>query len=1464
MYLFYSFKVRFIFFCILIFTLPSLLKAQFTSGNVVVLQVGDGSAALSNAATPMLLKEFTPTGTAGITVTIPTTGVNALTTSGTATSEGNITRASNNQSILIPGYNANAGTASIASSNTSTVLRGVGRVTADGNYVLAATTTSFSGNNIRSATSDGTNIWASGAATGVVLVSTGAGTLVSNTFTNLRSLAIYNNQLYVSSGSSTLRLGTVGSGTPTNTGNTITNLPGFPTATTSPYQFAINPTNNIIYVADDRNISSGGGIQKWTFDNVASTWSLAYTLGTGTSSTVGARGLIVDFSGTDPIIYATTAEASGSNRLIKITDTGASSSATTLATSPTNTAFRGVAFSPTGTTTPTVNLSVSATAGNETDGTVITVTATANSAVSGNQTVSLGVTGATASRYTVPNTITILNGQTTGTVNFTVVNDGIPQSTETATLTISNPSSGITLGSTVSQNITITDAPPVANTPPTIVADNENIIDPEMVTPLLSVPNNSPASSPAAFVSGVINDLADPASTIGIEFNINDVETPSSLSVSATSSNTSVVTNANLVLTGTGNSRNLKITPTGVGYSDITVTVSDGSLSASYVIKYAASAASVNPTITRFMTGVSDASTAQALDANYMVVADDENQVIRLYHRFFSGLPLKTFDFNTSLGVTSPNPEVDIESSVMIGNRIYWLGSHSNSASGALRPNRYRLFATDVNNTGIAATLSYVGRFEGLRADLLAWDAANGHGLGANALGFAASAASGKQPEDSNLDGFNIEGLTVAPDGTTGYIAFRAPNVPTSNRNRALIVPWTNMTSLVSGNPTTGTATFGTPIFLDLGGRGIREIKRNTSGQYIIIAGPADAATGTAPKDFRLYTWTGNAADDPILRAANLTALNANGSFESIVDVPASLTNSTQIQLLVDNGDAIFYNDGVIAKDLPQNNFKKFRGEIVELGAEQGIITKIHTVQGSGSTSPLVGQTVTIRGIVVGDFENSPTITNLTGFYVQEEDADTDADPATSEGIFVFEGAGNTTNDVAVGDLVTITGTVAEFTSSAGGNTSVLTQLTSPTIVVNSNSNPLPTAATVQLPVANVSDLERYEGMLVNLSASSGNLAVTETFQLGRFGQIVLAANGASNQTGTDARLDQFTQFNDPSVSGNAAYLAEIAKRRIYLDDGRSIQNPDPIIFGRGGNPLSASNTLRGGDEIAIVAGIMDERFEGYRIQTLTSPNFIAANPRPSTPTDVGGTLKVAGLNLLNYFNGNGSGGGFPTPRGANNLTEFNRQRDKTFQAIINSGADVLGLMEMENDGYGSTSAIQDLVNGLNNIAGTGTYEFVNAGNISSDEITVAIIYKPAKVELVGSSVAIPFTFGNGSFQVVGRRSLAQTFKQKSNNEVFTLVVNHFKSKGSSSGGAGDADAGDGQGLSNGTRTRQAQDLRDWLATNPTGTTDPDYLLIGDFNAYYKEDPLKVFENAGYTNLNPASSYSYVFKGQVG
>lgn len=196
-------------------------------------------------------------------------------------------------------------------------------------------------------------------------------------------------------------------------------------------------------------------------------------------------------------------------------------------------------------------------------------------------------------------------------------------------------------------------------------------------TPFLNL-----AATGSGLASGVISDPTDPAKTLGIDFLLADTDTPvGNLTVTVASSNQTVVTNANLTLTGTGANRNLKINPTGVGLSDITVTVNDGTSTNAYIVKYAASAAGTANR--RFLTGASNASTAIAIDSNYMLVGDDENQALRLYDRTNSGLAVNSFDYTTLLGLTDLSGgvprEVDIEASAKVGNRIFWLGSQSNN-----------------------------------------------------------------------------------------------------------------------------------------------------------------------------------------------------------------------------------------------------------------------------------------------------------------------------------------------------------------------------------------------------------------------------------------------------------------------------------------------------------------------------------------------------------------------------------------------------------------------------------------------------------------------------------------------------------------------------------------------------------------------------------------------------------------
>lgn len=526
--------------------------------------------------------------------------------------------------------------------------------------------------------------------------------------------------------------------------------------------------------------------------------------------------------------------------------------------------------------------------------------------------------------------------------------------------------------------------------------------------------------------------------------------------------------------------------------------------------------------------------------------------------------------------------------------------------------------------------------------------------------------------------------------------------------------------------------------------------------------------------------------------------------------------------------------------------------------------TPAYAIQGSGALSPLTGSLVSTRGVVVGNYEGpSPA---LRGFYLQ--DLVGDGDPYTSDAVFVFTaGAQN----VQLGQVLRVTGTVGENQNQ--------TQVTSTAIQPCGTGSVAP--VDVMLPMAAEDDFERYEGMLVRLPQT---LYVTEHFQLARFGQLVLSVDG---------RLAQPTNVAAPGAAA-AAVQAQNNLSRIIIDDATNTQNPGVIMFGRNGLPLSAVNTLRGGDSATGIEGVMTYTWSGnaasgnnWRVRpqnalNASMPNFLATNPRPDTAPAVGGSLRVAGMNVLNYFNTfsgctGGVSGAAMDCRGAENNTEFTRQQAKTVSALVQMDADVVGLVEIENDGYGSNSAIRNLVDALNAATTPGNYALLDvdartaqANALGTDAIKVGFIYRPAKVTPVGTTGAL----NSMAFQAGGdsaprnRPALAQAFQQiggSGDGERFIAVINHFKSKGSA---CDTPDAGDGQGNCNGVRVQAANLLRSWLAGNPTGTADPDVLVIGDLNSNAKEDPIVAFTSNGWVDLieahNGAEAYSYAFDGQWG
>ncbi len=510
----------------------------------------------------------------------------------------------------------------------------------------------------------------------------------------------------------------------------------------------------------------------------------------------------------------------------------------------------------------------------------------------------------------------------------------------------------------------------------------------------------------------------------------------------------------------------------------------------------------------------------------------------------------------------------------------------------------------------------------------------------------------------------------------------------------------------------------------------------------------------------------------------------------------------------------------------------------------------IYSIQGSGLSAAITG-TVTTNGVVVGDFQNNSSVDNgnLNGFYIQ--DLTGDSDPLTSDGIFIYSGS----TDVLLGDQVSVTGSVSEYNG--------LTEINAAKIVVCSQDETV-APTTLSLPVSNVDALESYEGMLVTFPQE---LIISEYFNYDRYGEIVL----------TSTRHMTPTALYEPGSSEAAAAAQEFLLDKITLDDGRTAENPDPAIHPNG-NVFDLTNLFRGGDIVQNLTGVLDYSFNLYRVHPTQGADYVAVNPRPDAPPEVGGTLKVVSMNTLNYFSTIDTGAKICGPlgnqecRGADTVEELLRQHNKLVAAISTMNPDVAGLIEIENNV--NDQALQKLVDGLNAVMGAGTYDFVHTGPIGGDAIKVALIYKPASVSLVGDYAILDSSIDPRFIDDANRPVLAQSFED-TNGGIFTVAVNHLKSKGSECDA--DPDLFDGAGNCNLTRLAAAEALVDWLDTVPTGSGDKDVMIIGDLNSYDKEDPIDAIiagpddilgtfdDYVDMTFLNEGEhAYSYVFDGQIG
>jgi len=495
--------------------------------------------------------------------------------------------------------------------------------------------------------------------------------------------------------------------------------------------------------------------------------------------------------------------------------------------------------------------------------------------------------------------------------------------------------------------------------------------------------------------------------------------------------------------------------------------------------------------------------------------------------------------------------------------------------------------------------------------------------------------------------------------------------------------------------------------------------------------------------------------------------------------------------------------------------------------------TAISDVQGSGTSSALAGQTVTVEGILTQD---SRSRGGFGGFYLQQADHQTDNNPATSEALFVYTNRKTGTP----GSVLRVSGEVREFHG--------LTELVAVRSIQRCGKAQQPAPVVIELPWS--SDPESLENMKVTFRRP---LTVVDNYNLAKYGELTLAA---SDQV-------QPTEYLAP---GRPAHQLSGSHRRnrVLLDDNRSRRDPRPVPWPPEG--LSASTTVRAGDQVDQLTGILDFRFDAWRIQPTSDPRFLATNPRkpaPSRPT--GMLIRVMALNLGNYFNGNGQGAGFPAPRGAETRAGFSQQRQRLIHTLTAPDPDILAVSELENDGYGPNSAIAGLTRALGN-----RWDFVRTpGADGDDEIRTALLYRNDRITPVGSAARLT----EGVFRSAGRPPLAQAFRRIDGNQTVKIVVPHLKSKSCRGASGSDRDQSDGQGCYASRRVAEAQALANWPGAASAGAESAGTLIVGDLNSYAHEQPLSVLYRASFTStvhhFYPCSRtdcphYTYRYKGEKG
>nr|WP_236625004.1 ExeM/NucH family extracellular endonuclease [Rhodopirellula sp. SWK7] len=516
-------------------------------------------------------------------------------------------------------------------------------------------------------------------------------------------------------------------------------------------------------------------------------------------------------------------------------------------------------------------------------------------------------------------------------------------------------------------------------------------------------------------------------------------------------------------------------------------------------------------------------------------------------------------------------------------------------------------------------------------------------------------------------------------------------------------------------------------------------------------------------------------------------------------------------------------------------------------------LLSISQVRDHDLSRELAGKEVEISGVVVADFRGPD---QLGGVYLQDADP---ALPGQPSAMFVYLG-----RDVAisVGDQIHIGGILV-----SGGDRPRLMPVDNAGDFAIRNDGSIASASPIELTLNEEEiDWGKLKGSLVRFV---GDLVVTDTHDLARYGQVTLSA---------DERLYVPTELVDPNdadPSGNTitgsdnvdairAVETRDKNRSIVLDDGSAKDNPQRLyLLPESVGDSASPRTLRLGTRIKNLTGIVAKVRGRYMVMPAGTLDIEYVD-RPTVP-DLGDCdLTIASFNVLNYFTTIDDGRN--QARGADNPEEFQRQEAKLVAALKSLDADVIGLMELENKPgvEGSlVAALNSTVEGAP-YRGVGRPVGLNAAPGGKNAIRVGIIYRSDRVEPTGKvQMVVDEAFANA------RTPLVQEFRLFGDETPFSIVVNHFKSKGSRGAKGPERDMKDGQGANNASRRKQAEAIAHYVATLQQTRGAVNLLVFGDLNAYSQEDPIDTLRAAGlvdliHTHAGDERPYSYVYYGRAG